>query len=144
MRRKNKAIVLIILILLLVFSASSFLYMSLKFGRGVVEGQKTDKERQRDYMKNLKIKKKISDVTNETIEIQLDSISSSKTIFPREYIPPYRIIKNDSICKFIIDKKIIKDGSVTKGQIFKKELNKDYINIEGNNYPLFDESTGIR
>ena len=104
MRRKNKAIVLIILILLLVFSASSFLYMSLKFGRGVVEGQKTDKERQRDYMKNLYMQGKISDVTNETIEIQLDSISSSKTIFPREYIPPYKIIKNDSVCNTTVQR----------------------------------------
>ena len=142
MRRKNTTIVLIILAILLVFCASSFLYMSLKFGRDVVEGQKTDKERQRDYMKNLYMQGKISDVTKETIEIQLDSISSSKTIFPREYIPPYQIIKNDSICKLIIDKRIIKDCSVTKGQIFKKELNKDYIIIEGNNFPLFDVSMG--
>ena len=144
MRRKNKTIVLIILIILLVFSALSFMYMSLKYGRDVVEGQKTDKERQRDYMKNLYMQGKISDVTKETIEIQLDSISSSNTIFPREYIPPYQIIKNDSNCKLIIDKRIIKNYTVTKGQIFKKEINKDYIIIEGNNYPLFDESIGTR
>ncbi len=138
MKRKNKIIVTISLILLFVCFASPFIFMSLDFGIGVIEGRQIDKERQRNYFKYLYMKGKVSNVTKDAVEIQLDSISSFKTIFPREYIPPYQIVTNDGICYLTIDNRVLKGYTILKGQIFIKELNKDYIIIDSKKFELFN------
>ena len=79
----------------------------------------------------------VFDVTDDSVIIHLDSISSFSMFFPREYIPPFQIIKNDSIL-LVLDKRRTKTYEVLKGQYIKKELDKDYLIISNKKYILFD------
>jgi len=137
MKMKNKTIVVMNLILFIVLCISSILYMSLSFGNGVAKGRELDKERQRNNLKSIYMEGQVFDVTEDSIIIHLDSIFPFSIIFPREYIPPYQIIKKDSIL-LVLDKKRTKAYEVLKGQHIKKELDKDYLIISNKKYILFD------
>lgn len=138
MKIKNKTIVITSLILIIVLCIFSFLFLSIIFGNGVVKGREIDKERQRNYLKSIYMEGHVYDVTENSIIIHLDSISSFSIIFPREYIPPYQIIKNDSILLLVLDKKRTKAYEVLKGQFIKKELDKEYLIINDKKYILYD------
>ncbi len=137
MKMKNKTIVVTNLILFIVLCISSILYMSLSFGNGVAKGRELDKERQRNNLKSIYMEGQVFDVTDDSVIIHLDSISSFSMFFPREYIPPFQIIKNDSIL-LVLDKRRTKAYDVLKGQYIKKELDKDYLIISDKKYILFD------
>lgn len=135
LKKRNKTIIITICSICVV---CLFLMYIFSFGIGFQNGINNDKERQRNFMKDITLKGVVTNVTKEDVIIKIDDVSNSSIILPIEYIPAYEFEVSSKPTCFILNRKRLKLYNIKKGNDVQKNKGSDSIIIDKDKYSLFD------
>ena len=128
-------------LLVLILSFSMYCIITIyRFGSGVIEEAKAEKEWRRNRIESCYIRGIVSKIQDNRLVIQIDSYKVENSVFSASYYPEYQLIlEKDKPKQLILNMKIISLSNVVIGDSAFKVMGSDSIIIGGKIFSLFEE-----